>query len=636
MSMSQPEPAGKGDWRVIRFEPSQPRDVSLAAWYLLAFGLVLFLPSQLRFDTPLWLVTSERQVQAWTWASASLMVFLIVGVLGARPNGLRTSSAVAIALVAAGIAWTYIAFTQSQASRSIAVISATLIGLLAILPCFIRTLPLGNAGLTAAVFVLLGFGARSRTPLPAVSTAVEARTVSTAVYPVSLTYQRGLVDSNETQGGAIEALGRGFLLVTGEGEFYQLDWNAEGRLESRRLALAAPLERAAFRADSESIRSKTGLRVTDIALDTAHHQLYAAHQHWNASERCLTMRVSRVPLTGLDSRTTAWETLFETKPCLSLKPALDDLQTGGELAWDSDGRLLLITGDDGFNGLSEPALAQQMDNDYGKLLRLDLAGGREIVSIGHRSPQGLLLDRDGVLWDTEHGPQGGDEINVLRPGDNYGWPRATYGTQYGVAYWPLSKASRNHGDFVEPVYAFVPSVAIASLKQLGDRQFPDWGGDFLAGSLRGMTLFRIRTRGGHVTFLESIPVSRRVRDLVEAADGRVILWTDEGELVTVAVAAGRPEGRVVYDRCASCHGSNLEGSAMGPPLRGVFGNRVAARAGYAYSPALRNFGGLWTRPRLNDFLANPAQVIPGTTMRYDGVRDRAERLALIEYLRQSR
>jgi len=74
---------------------------------------------------------------------------------------------------------------------------------------------------------------------------------------------------------------------------------------------------------------------------------------------------------------------------------------------------------------------------------------------------------------------------------------------------------------------------------------------------------------------------------------------------------------------------------MGPPLRGVYGNRVASRAGYAYSPALRSFGGLWTRPLLNKFLANPAEVIPGTTMRFEGMPDRRERLALIEYLRQS-
>jgi cytochrome c2 len=306
------------------------------------------------------------------------------------------------------------------------------------------------------------------------------------------------------------------------------------------------------------------------------------------------------------------------------------------LTWDRDGALLLAGGDHGFNGTTEAALAQETGNDYGKVLRLDLRGGRRVLSIGHRSPQGLLVDRQGRRWSTEHGPQGGDELNLLREGANYGWPLVSYGTQYGVAYWPLAVGKRDHGEFEEPAQAFVPSVAIAGIIQVGHQQFPDWDGDLLAASLRAMTLYRIRERAGRVAYVEAIHIGRRIRDLIEADDGRIVLWTDEGDLVTVAVAGGRPDGRRIYGRCSGCHGENLEGTGLGPPLRDVFNNRVASRPDFAYSPALRQLGGLWTRPRLHDFLADPNRFAPGNRMNFGGLPDRAERLELIEYLRRQR
>src|SRR5262249_32671144 len=142
------------------------------------------------------------------------------------------------------------------------------------------------------------------------------------------------------------------------------------------------------------------------------------YEHWNHDKRCVTMRVSKatvVESAETDSKAPGWETIFESEPCLQMGsqdflPHLDNYESGGRLALTPQG-LLLTLGDYGSDGLNDEApLSQGTSSSYGKVWLLDLAGGHKIFTFGHRNPQGLTIDREGRIWETEQGPRGGDEL----------------------------------------------------------------------------------------------------------------------------------------------------------------------------------------------------------------------------------
>jgi cytochrome c2 len=284
----------------------------------------------------------------------------------------------------------------------------------------------------------------------------------------------------------------------------------------------------------------------------------------------------------------------------------------------------------------QPAPSQEPESSYGKVLLLDKSGGHEVFTTGHRNAQGLLIAGDGRIWLTEHGPQGGDEINVLERGRNYGWPLATYGTEYGRTFWPLAPRQHDHGRFTEPVLAFVPSIAITSLIEVRSNVFPEWRHDLLIGSLNTVTLYRARVRDGRVLYVEPIPMGVRIRDLAEGADGRLVLWTDGGDLVALTPGPSRPIGSAVFARCRACHESPPGPESLGPPIRGILDAPVASDGSYRYTPALSQLGGRWTAERLDAFLKDPNTFAPGSNMAAGQVPDDGERRAVIEFLKTYR
>jgi glucose/arabinose dehydrogenase len=144
------------------------------------------------------------------------------------------------------------------------------------------------------------------------------------------------------------------------------------------------------------------------------------------------------------------------------------------------------------------------------------------------------------VWSTEHGPEGGDELNLIVEGGNYGWPLASYGADYGTDNWPFAVNPKNHGEYREPAHAFVPAIGVSQLVQITSSYLPRWTDDLLVSSLQAGRLFRIRLSGDRVIYVESIDLSMRIRDLVEARDGRIALWNDDGQVVTLALAPSKP------------------------------------------------------------------------------------------------
>ncbi len=260
-------------------------------------------------------------------------------------------------------------------------------------------------------------------------------------------------------------------------------------------------------------------------------------------------------LSEMSATSEEWRILYETRPCLPLKEkseAFVGRQAGGRMAALGLNNMLLTVGDFGFDGVgSDQAHPQLPESDYGKVLQLDTRTGRAtIFSSGHRNPQGILVDDRGTIWSVEHGPQGGDELNRIRAGYNYGWPRVTYGTDYGTYRWPMSERQGRHDGFTTAAYAWVPSVAVSNLIQIKGFS-AEWDRDLLVASLRPGLLFRLRLDGDRVVYSEPIPIGERIRYVHQHNAGRIFFWTDQRKIFILGAAKGSAAESRIEDALSS-------------------------------------------------------------------------------------
>src|SRR5688572_1988559 len=383
---------------------------------------------------------------------------------------------------------------------------------------------------------------------PAATPANVEKPVRTAIYTFTMTTQPGLLPAPDRRraGGALARLGDGFLVVTAIGDLYRLSWaGSTNTLRAEKLPFSVPFNRPALLKESGPGAAApfriTGLMV-DERGDTA--RVYVAHHHWDIDTRCVTLRVSSTTVPAAGGPAGEWTTVFDSQPCLpvgKMWPMGEQAdRSGGRLARHERGILLTI-GDHGFDGLEGvDSFAQEAGNSYGKIVLIDEAGTVTPFSTGHRNQQGLAVDTQGRIWSTEHGPEGGDELNLIVEGGNYGWPLASYGTDYGTDNWPFAVNAKTHGEYREPAHAFVPSIGVSQLVQITSMYLPRWTDDLLVSSLQAGRLFRVRLSGDKVIYTESIDLSTRIRDLVEARDGRIVLWNDDGQVATLALAPATP------------------------------------------------------------------------------------------------
>lgn len=221
------------------------------------------------------------------------------------------------------------------------------------------------------------------------------------------------------------------------------------------------------------------------------------------------------------------------------------LHCGSRLVFARDGRLFVTLGD----RFSRKDDAQTLDNHLGKIVRIE-ADGRvpadnpfvatagakpEIWSLGHRNVQGAALHpATGELWISEHGPQGGDELNRVLPGRNYGWPLLTFGRNYGLGT-RIGEEGPKPG-FEQPLKTWVPvSVAPSGMAFLSSDRYPGWQGSLLLGTLRGESLLRLELDGTRVVSEERLlsALNARFRDVRQGPDGLLYVLTDgpDGQLI---------------------------------------------------------------------------------------------------------
>ena len=243
----------------------------------------------------------------------------------------------------------------------------------------------------------------------------------------------------------------------------------------------------------------------------------------------------------------------EPQVILEVKPDKSDSQHfGSRMTWLPDATMLIAIGDGGnppleLNGELIRAQAQKLDSRLGKILRINDDGtipkdnpfvntanaDPAVWSYGHRNIQGLFVDRQsGKIWATEHGARGGDELNLVEAGKNYGWPLVSYSQEY---FGGDVSNLKTRGDIPEPKVIWTPSIAPSGLMVYQGDRFPSWQGSVFAGGLVSRDVVRISVKNNQAKIQESIPIGQRVRDVREGKDGLIYILTDEqnGQLIRI-------------------------------------------------------------------------------------------------------
>jgi aldose sugar dehydrogenase len=270
----------------------------------------------------------------------------------------------------------------------------------------------------------------------------------------------------------------------------------------------------------------------DLQLDSgfaANRILYFCYSE--PGSRGNSTALARAKLSADESRLEDMKVIFSQKPKFA-----SNMHFGCRIVEARDGTLFLTLGDR-FRRMQD---AQTLDNHHGKVVRINKDGSPaagnpfaarsgalpEIFSYGHRNSQGAALSPDGKLWMHEHGPQGGDEINVPRPGRNYGWPIVTYGENYGGG--KIGDGLTSKEGMEQPLHYWVPSIAPSGMAFLtSDRYGPAMKGNLFVGSLKFRYLARLELAGERIVREHKLlSGGERVRDVRQGPDGLLYVLTD--------------------------------------------------------------------------------------------------------------
>lgn len=235
--------------------------------------------------------------------------------------------------------------------------------------------------------------------------------------------------------------------------------------------------------------------------------------------------------------------LVDVKVIFSQQPKVaSTLHFGSRLVFDREGHLFITLGERSKNEFR--AQAQDLGSDLGKVVRINTDGSipkdnpfvgkpgarPEIWSLGHRNQQGAALNpATGELWTDEHGPKGGDEINIVRAGKNYGWPVVSHGLNYDGT--PVGTGKQRGAGFVDPVHHWVPSIGVSGMAFYTGDAIAKWKGNLFVGGMAIPKLVRLELDGDRITHEEALleDLGARIRTVKQGPDGALYLLTDDGE-----------------------------------------------------------------------------------------------------------
>lgn len=292
-------------------------------------------------------------------------------------------------------------------------------------------------------------------------------------------------------------------------------------------------------------RGQGGLLDVELAPDYARsRQIYWTYYEPRQGGNGLAVARGRL-VDGPEPRVENVQVIFRMMPTLE-----STLHAGGRMVWAPDGKLFVTLGDRSI--LPGRVQAQRLDSHFGKIVRINPDGsvpqdnplvGRpaarpEIWSSGHRNVLSAALDGQGRLWEVEMGPRGGDELNRLEPGKDYGWPTIGYGEEYSGK--PIHKATQARG-MEQPIYYWDPVISPSGMTIYSGSLFPEWRGNVFIGGLSSKALVRLVMDGDRVVGEERLLTDRnaRIREVVQGPDGALYVLTDaeNGSLLKITPQA---------------------------------------------------------------------------------------------------
>jgi cytochrome c2 len=428
-------------------------------------------------------------------------------------------------------------------------------------------------------------------------------------------------------GGAITVIGTTVIILDRLGNFYRYDLTTgsfgplpgiprvPNNLEAYLVHRPGPPVNLADAPNDE-------FRARDVAYLQDRKELAVAYDKFDETIGEIRTVVSIVPIDATLVANAAWRQIFASD-AFAYNTGITS--GAGQLAYRGSGKLYLSIGD---HYIVNPKVSEDPATTFGKIIEIDISANTwRIYSKGHRNPEGLAFLKSGQLYSTEHGPRGGDELNVITEGSDYGWPNVTLGTAYGSYDWDVGTSPvGTHTGYKAPLFAWLPSIAPSELIEVSNFH-PRWNGDLLVGSLKAESLYRLRLEADRILYAERIWIGQRVRDIAQANDGTIILWTDDTQILFIKVDADQlamkrrtPDivnSTIVAEFCLSCHHFGPTNPAdFAPSLSNLFNRPIASDVAFSYSTALRNKQklGHWTPALLSEFLADPFKFASGTTM----------------------
>ena len=359
-----------------------------------------------------------------------------------------------------------------------------------------------------------------------------------------------------------------------------------------------------------------------------------------------------------------------------------------------DKSLLVAVGSSGNPG---SGMVQRLDGDIGKILRINRDGSipsdnpfrnsknvrPELWAIGLRSVGGMAIDYENRVWAMDMGPQGGDELNLLSPGGNYGWPAVTWGFYYSGD--PIS-TKQSAPEFDDPINVWSPSISPFGLNYYKGKAFPNWQGDFFVGAMGDQSIFRLKIRDNEVVEQERLisHLNERIRSIETGPDGFLYALTDASKGRIIRIRPGQPEPseknkvsrpvamsagldimgileehgvmqdeetmqalytpydppraeRIFQQSCSSCHDRSESGrNGVGPNLFQVIGRNSGSYPDFVYSKAMSDKATsiIWDASTMAAFLSNPEAYYPGNKMAAAAL-DYADALQVATYLEKS-
>jgi aldose sugar dehydrogenase len=338
--------------------------------------------------------------------------------------------------------------------------------------------------------------------------------LSTSSYSISAAVTNG----GGSRGPALAVMSDGTFLLGGGnagGELYV--WNTKTK-KLRKIASLIPAEKRLI--DSR-------FAITDIAVLNETKQranLLISYPRLGNNGRCVEVAVDQVRYNRSKQQAKIIANWFVTKPCVAISAVQ---HASGRFEVIDKNSAYVTIGDLGFPGIDD----RSKRGDLGSIFKVTATQVTRI-SQGHRNAQGIVLFNGKDLLAAEHGPRGGDELNLIKPGSDYGWPFVTYGEPYSSGDYVKPTKTGTHVGYVEPLKYWVPSIAPTELVQLPTTGWGQWNNALVLGTLRENALVFMKLDNKfNVTETKLVDVGNRIRDLELTKEGNLIATTDEGRLL---------------------------------------------------------------------------------------------------------